>query len=432
LRAAQIARLTRVSGKPLKLDGRGKAVPVRRWVCGDLDHHHRSRLKFKSTQRNRTNHIGRQFGIEVVMQQRDIVAIGASAGGITALTQLVRGLPQNFPGSIFIVQHLPASSPSALPEMLSRSGPLKAVHPKDGESIQPSRIYVAEPDHHLLIENGKAIVKRGPKENRFRPSIDALFRSAAYVYGSRVIGLVLTGVLDDGTSGLWTIKRLGGLALIQDPMDAIFPSMPINASEYVKVDHSVPIAEMANLLVELTRKPARPKRKLPVKDRKLLEAEILIATRDNAFEMGIIDMGELTAFTCPECHGALSRLKEGNIIRFRCHTGHAFTINALLSEVSENVEDLLWQGMRGLEESTMLLTEMAKRFEDNGRQDIARKFFKKAKEIKKRSKIVHDSVLAQELISGDLRFRSQASATAKLAPEVRTRETRNNHSKAKT
>src|SRR3954466_9494121 len=296
------------------------------------------------------------------MQQRNIVVIGASAGGIAALTELVRGLPEDFSASMFIVQHLPASSPSALPELLSRSGPIKAIHPKDGEAIKPSRIYVAEPDHHLLIEEGKVIVKRGPKENRFRPSIDALFRSAAYVYGPRVIGVVLSGVLDDGTSGLWTIKRLGGLALIQDPKDAIFPSMPINASEYVKIDHSLPVADMAKLLVELTEEPALPRPKLAMKDLKRLETEILIATHDNAFEMGIIEMGQLTAFTCPECNGALSRLKEGNIIRFRCHTGHAFTINALLSEVSEKVEDLLWQGMRGLEESNLLLTQMAAHF----------------------------------------------------------------------
>jgi two-component system chemotaxis response regulator CheB len=365
------------------------------------------------------------------VEQRDVVAIGASAGGIAALTELVRGLPRNFPASVFIVQHLPASSPSTLPEILSRSGPLKAVHPRDGELIKPFRIYVAEPDHHLLIENGKVIVKRGPKENRFRPSIDALFRSAAYVYGPRVIGLVLSGVLDDGTSGLWTIKRLGGLALIQDPKDAIFPSMPINASEYVKIDYSVPIAEMAKLLVELTEKPALPKRRLTMKDRKRLEAEILIATRDNAFEMGIIEMGQLTAFTCPECNGALTRLKEGNIIRFRCHTGHAFTINALLSEVSEKVEDLLWQGMRGLEESNMLLVEMAKRFEDSGRRDIARRFSEKAQEIKKRARVVHDSVLAQQLISGDLRFKSDRTAIANPIPQTRTGETRNRRSRSK-
>jgi two-component system, chemotaxis family, protein-glutamate methylesterase/glutaminase len=155
------------------------------------------------------------------MARRDIVVIGSSAGGITPLSELVGGLPPDFPASILIVQHIPPHAPSMLPEILSRAGPLPAVHPKPNEPIQPGRIYVAPPDHHLLIaESGKAIVARGPKENRFRPSIDALFRSAAYVYGPRVIGVVLSGALDDGTSGLWSVKRMGGMAVIQDPEDA--------------------------------------------------------------------------------------------------------------------------------------------------------------------------------------------------------------------
>lgn len=143
------------------------------------------------------------------MINRDIVVIGASAGGVSTLEQLVKALPKDFPGSIFIVMHTPPYSPSKLPKILSRAGKLEAVHPKENEKIEQGKIYVAVPDHHLLIEEGQVVVRKGPRENRFRPSIDALFRSAAYVYGTRVIGVVLTGALDDGTSGLWTIKRLG-------------------------------------------------------------------------------------------------------------------------------------------------------------------------------------------------------------------------------
>jgi two-component system chemotaxis response regulator CheB len=338
------------------------------------------------------------------MTKRDIVVIGASAGGISALLELVRGLPHDLAASIFIVQHIPAHSPSMLPEILNKSGPLRAVHPKDGEQVELSRIYVAEPDHHMLLEGGRVIVKRGPKENRFRPSIDALFRSAAYVYGPRVIGVVLSGVLDDGTSGLWTIKRMNGLAIVQEPTDAVFPQMPSNVMKYVKVDHTIPATEMAALLVGLTGKSAPAKRKLSAKELKRLQVEILIATHDNAFEMGIIEMGTLTAFTCPECNGALSRLKEGSIARFRCHTGHAFTISALLSEVSETVEGQLWQAMRGLEESNLLLLEIGKHFKEIGRPQDAEVFLTRAKEVKKRAQIVHDSVLSQKLISGDLKF----------------------------
>lgn len=337
------------------------------------------------------------------MAERDIVVIGGSAGAIPPLVQVVEALPANFSASIFIVIHVPPYSPNALPQILSRAGALTAVLPDDGEAIRPGRIYVAAPDHHLLLERGRVLVKRGPKENRFRPSIDALFRSAAYEYGDHVVGVLLSGVLDDGVSGLWTINRMGGLTVIQDPVDAVFPDMPANARRYVKVDYSAPASEIAQLLVRLTQAGERTKPKPAVQEMKRLKAEVLIAARDNAFEMGIIEMGKLTPFTCPECHGALTRLKEGKIIRFRCHTGHAFTISALLSEVSESVEELLWQAMRGLEESNMLMVELGKYFEE-AEPAAAEVFFKKAEELKSRARIVHDSVLKQELVSGDLRF----------------------------
>jgi two-component system chemotaxis response regulator CheB len=165
---------------------------------------------------------------------RDIVVIGASSGGIVALLDLVKTLPADFPAPIFVVQHVAADSPSILPQLLSHASSLQAKHPQHGEAVEPGVIYVAPPDHHLLVENDKVLVTRGPKENRFRPSIDALFRSAAYSYGPRVIGVVLTGYLDDGTSGLWTVQRLGGLTIVQDPRDAASPAMPANALHYVR------------------------------------------------------------------------------------------------------------------------------------------------------------------------------------------------------
>ncbi|UOQ77615.1 chemotaxis protein CheB [Hymenobacter sp. 5516J-16] len=187
---------------------------------------------------------------------RDIVVIGASTGGIQALLELVRTLPHDFPASIFVVQHVAPYAPSLLPELLSRESALPAKHPRDGEQMRPGVIYVAPPDQHLLIEQDKVLVKSGPKENRFRPSIDALFRSAAYGYGPRVIGVVLTGYLDDGTSGLWSIQRLGGVTVVQAPEDAAAPFMPLNALEFVTADHVVPLAELSALLVRLTAEPA--------------------------------------------------------------------------------------------------------------------------------------------------------------------------------
>ena len=334
---------------------------------------------------------------------RDVVVIGASAGGVSALMNLARSLPDDFPAAVFAVLHIPPHSPSHLPEILSRSGPLPAVHPTDGETIRPGRIYVAPPDRHLLVETNRILIKNGPKENRMRPAVDALFRSAAYAFGSRVVGVVLTGVLDDGVSGLWTIKRRGGVTVAQTPADAEFPDMPANAIEHVEVDHTVPLAEMGALLAELVGKRAPKKPKLPTKEDERLALEIQIAMHDNAFEMGIMEMGEVTPFTCPECHGALVRLKEGAGERFRCHTGHAFTISALLAGLTQFNEEKLWEAMRGFEEAVMLLEHLGNYFKKERQAKSSRLFFAKAREMKSRAQIIHDSVLQSENLSTDIR-----------------------------
>ncbi|WP_324675380.1 chemotaxis protein CheB [Hymenobacter sp. GOD-10R] len=338
---------------------------------------------------------------EASQPKRDIVVIGASSGGVTALMDLARGLPHDFPAPILVVQHMAPYADSILPQLMSHVSALPAKHPRDGEEVQPGTIYVAQPDHHLLIEDDKVLVKRGPKENRFRPSIDALFRSAAYEYGPRVIGVVLTGYLDDGTSGLWCIQRLGGVTVVQDPADAQSPAIPNNALEYVKADHVVPLSELAALLVKLTMEPVPAEPKMAQEDLTRIEIELSIAKNDNAFEMGIINQGKLTAFTCPECHGALTQLIEGKLIRFRCHTGHAYTISALLSEVTESVEAMLYQSMRGLEESKMLLQHLGEHFADEGQQAIANTFFAKAETTGQQARIVHSSIFNHESLSGD-------------------------------
>jgi two-component system, chemotaxis family, protein-glutamate methylesterase/glutaminase len=337
------------------------------------------------------------------MAKRDIVVVGASAGGVTALTDFVKSIPDDFTGSIFVVLHIPPSSPSNLPAILTRAGVLKAVHPKDGDRIKPGQIYVAPPDHHMLLEGTSVLVKKGPEENRFRPSIDALFRSAAYVYGPRVIGVVLSGLLNDGTSGLWSIKRLGGVAIIQEPEDADYPSMPMNVMNYVKVDYAVPAIQIGALLGELTLETRFKKVKVSKRDMELLEMEVIISKQDNAFEMGIMNMGELTPFTCPECHGVLVRLQEGKFIRFRCHTGHAYTASALLADVSKGVEEILWQAMKGLEETTLLLKQIAGHFKKEGFKTASDIFLEKAKMTTKRARVIHDSVFKQELLSEDIR-----------------------------
>ena len=332
-----------------------------------------------------------------------MVVIGASAGGVGALIDLVAGLPAGLPAAVLVVLHVPPYSPSALPEILTRSGPLDAVHPEDGDPIRPGRIYIAAPDHHLLVEEGRVAVKRGPKENRHRPAVDALFRSAAFVCGPRVVGVVLTGALDDGTSGLWTVKRRGGVAVVQDPVEAAYGDMPMSALEQVEVDHTLPAAEMGPLIGRLVGRPAPAEPEVSEEEQRLLEMEVKIATRDNAFERGIIGMGELTPFTCPECHGALVRLGVGRAGRFRCHTGHAFTPGALLAGITETAEDPLWQAMRGLEEAPMLLNDVGRHLEASGDDEAASVFFRKGEETARRARAAHGSAQSQERLSGDLR-----------------------------
>jgi two-component system, chemotaxis family, protein-glutamate methylesterase/glutaminase len=360
------------------------------------------------------------------MAKRDIIVVGASAGGVTALTDFVKLLPQNFGGSIFIVLHISSHSPSNLPAILSRAGLLKACHPSDGEVMKPGTIYIAPPDHHILLDRKCILVKKGPRENRFRPSIDALFRSAAYVFRQRVIGVVLSGLLNDGTSGLWSVKRMGGIGIIQDPDDAQFPSMPANALEYVDADYILPVSEMGPVLSKLMSRTIKKSLILRKREAELMKMEVIIAKEDNAFEMGIMKMGGLTPFTCPECHGVLVRLIEGKIVRFRCHTGHAFTASALLAELTTSVEEKMWQAMRGLEETTMLLKQIGVHLKEQGHKDHSAMFIKKSDVAASKAQIIHDSIFEQELLSEDLRYEKRADkGKKKMIPTKKPKKSRN-------
>jgi two-component system chemotaxis response regulator CheB len=194
------------------------------------------------------------------MPNKDIIVIGASTGGIEALKFLAADLPRDFKGSVFVVVHVAATGPNFLGAILDRLGPLPAATAENGQEIQPGRIYVAPADYHLLLDKGGHIrTKRGPKENRFRPAIDALFRSAAHAFGPRVVGVVLTGFLDDGTAGLWAIKERGGTAIVQHPEEALAPTMPMNALKHVEVDHIATLSKIPHLLAKLAETPAEEK-----------------------------------------------------------------------------------------------------------------------------------------------------------------------------
>jgi two-component system chemotaxis response regulator CheB len=330
---------------------------------------------------------------------KDIIVVGASAGGIEALRTLAGGLPKEFPASVFVVLHTAAQSPGILADILDRAGALHASNAVDKERIQPGHIYVAPPDQHLLVEPNRIRLTRGPKENRFRPAVDPLFRSAAQAYGPRVIGVILTGNLDDGTAGLWAVKRLGGTAIVQDPQDALAPSMPRSALRQVEVDHCLPLAEIAPLLARLTSTSIEEEGEYQVPEN--VNIEVRIAKEANSIGAGVLKLGEPSIYACPECHGVLLQLKEESRIRFRCHTGHAYSVDSLLAEITENVEDSLWNAIRSIEESELLLRHMAEYLTDGENGKTAEKFLAQAQEAQRRADLVRQVVLTQEKLSRD-------------------------------
>lgn len=335
------------------------------------------------------------------MEKRNIVVIGASAGGFEAIKKLVASLPADLEAAIFIVWHMAPEVRGVLPYVLNRQKGLRAEHAVDGEPIVFNRIYVAPADRHLLVEKGFLRVARGPKENRFRPAVDPLFRSAAYSYESRVIGVVLSGALDDGTAGLWTIKSRGGLAIVQDPADAEVPSMPQNAAAAVEVNHSVPLSEMGPLLVTLTSQVAESPKPVAMEETNKTKVEIGIAAQQNMPEEEVLRLGTLTPYACPECHGVLSAIKDGNIIRYRCHTGHAYSADSLLTSITENIEDTLWNAIRGVEESIFLLNNLGDHYAEKNEPKLAAMYFKKAAEAESRAKILRQAVLSHEQLTTD-------------------------------
>ncbi len=335
------------------------------------------------------------------MARKDIVVVGASAGGMEALQKLVSRLPARLPASVFVVWHLSPGLKSILPSVLNKSGPLPAAHPQDGDRIEPGRIYVAPNDHHMLLEKGYIRVTKGPKENRFRPAVDPLFRSAAYVYGPRTIGVVLTGALDDGTAGLWTIKLRGGTAIVQEPEDALIRSMPLSALEHTRADYQRPAAEIGELLGRLVLEEAGPEPALSGDESEKMRREIRIAEGADGLEENLMRFGELSPFTCPECRGVLTLLREGSVVRFRCHTGHAVSANTLLYQTSEIVEEKLWDGVRALDETVMLLNTLGEQLARTGDTRAAEQCFDKAREAHERAQAIREVAKQTEELSTD-------------------------------
>jgi two-component system, chemotaxis family, protein-glutamate methylesterase/glutaminase len=339
------------------------------------------------------------------MENQNIIVIGASAGGLEPLQDLVSQLPANFGAAVFVAWHMPPEAPSLLPQILARLTDLRVSQPVDNEKIETGRIYCAAPDHHLVINDDRVRLSRGPKENHFRPSIDVLFRSAAWSYGARASGVILSGCLDDGVSGLFAIKQLGGKAVVQDPAEALFPDMPLNAMKAVEVDHSVSVKDMGGLLrrIAAERGGGNGHHQLL----KNMEIEIKIALEEDALKSGALELGEKTAYTCPECHGALVQIVEGRTVRFRCHTGHAFSLNTLLAEVTKSIENSLWSSLRVIEESQLLMNHVADHLGENGNREAAADLMQKVEDAKRRAQGVRQLVLNNEILSAD-KFKASA------------------------
>ena len=281
----------------------------------------------------------------------NIIVIGASVGGVEAIPRLIKSLPAGLPASVFVVLHTAPHGPGLLPHFIRKTSALPVRHGVEGEKIVHGRVYVSRPDLHLMVDGNRVHMVRGPKENFHRPSIDALFRTAAESHGPRVVGVVLTGNLDDGTAGLHAVKSLGGVAIVQDPRDAAAPAMPRSALRNVKVNHCLPLAKIGPLLVRLatTRNIPRSAKVLPPRKRlmspKAMEKEFGLPTR----------------FVCPECDGPLWETKPGRSLQFRCHEGHAYSPDSLLADQADALERVLWSAARTFDERASLLRRLGKR-----------------------------------------------------------------------
>lgn len=289
---------------------------------------------------------------------RDIIVIGGSAGALEPLRTIVAALPSDLPAALLVVLHIPQDYPSILPELLSANGSLRAIHPVEKQKLKKGVIYVAPPDRHLLLEDGLVVVSRGPRENRHRPAIDPLFRTAARSYGARVAGILLSGELDDGSAGLMAIRMRGGLAIVQNPHEVLSPEMPQHAIEYAGADYVLSATEIARLTIQLARAPeiaATPE--IPM--RRETDDEAREANLEN--ETPQKQPGQPSTFVCPECHGTLWELEQGGLLRFRCRVGHSYTADALRTAFTGSVEEALWVAMRAMEEKAALLRRLAPR-----------------------------------------------------------------------
>jgi len=322
------------------------------------------------------------------MGGQDIIVVGASAGGVQALSALVADLPEDLPAAVFIVLHMGAHTSTALPRILARRTKLPVDHARDGEAIEPNRVYVAVPDRHLILARGAVRVASGPKENGHRPSVDTLFRTAAAGYGPRVVGVILSGTRDDGTAGLRVIHDRGGVTVVQDPDEALFTGMPRSALSGDHPDYVLPVGEMGTLLSKLARNELpRGGRSEGAADE--LDAELRWANPELAWSPPLDPpIGSPSGFTCPECHGGLWEIDDEALPRYRCRVGHGFSAESLLVRQQADLEAALWTAYRALEERAALLRRLAGRAQGRKAEITAEYFRAEAAEVHRQAEVL--------------------------------------------
>lgn len=341
-----------------------------------------------------------------------VVAIGASAGGVEALRDLVAALPGDFPAPIVVVLHVPPHGTSALAHILDRSGPLLAEDARDGEALLPGHIYVGSPDAHLLVRDGTVRLARGPTESGHRPAVDPLFRSLAASHGASSIGVVLSGALDDGTVGLAAIKRVGGRTAVQDPEQAAYPSMPLTAAKHVAVDLVAGAVDLARFLDRIVREdPPRTMRLDPQDD----PAEAPHDPTD------VPSAARVSRFTCPDCHGSLWEYDDEGVVRFRCRTGHGWSTAALLDEQGAVLENALYAALRVLGERIDLAERMLHSAEQRGHGHAVKLILRQLDELRGDAATISGVLERDDRLPHSVDAPTSATLESDLAPEAEAR-----------